>query len=80
MNRKVLIAISSGIAAYKVCEVVSTLVKSGVEDRTYAETLLMGRKNAIYPYKWWLKRQAWVSPDKFITLIDELAVSPSFRF
>ncbi|MEB3339645.1 bifunctional phosphopantothenoylcysteine decarboxylase/phosphopantothenate--cysteine ligase CoaBC [Okeania sp.] len=33
MSRKVLIAISGGIAAYKVCEVVSTLVKSGVEVR-----------------------------------------------
>ncbi|MDE5086613.1 MAG: hypothetical protein O4805_05440, partial [Trichodesmium sp. St16_bin2-tuft] len=33
MGRKVLIGICGGIAAYKVCEVVSTLVKSGVEVR-----------------------------------------------
>ncbi|NEQ41458.1 MAG: bifunctional phosphopantothenoylcysteine decarboxylase/phosphopantothenate--cysteine ligase CoaBC [Okeania sp. SIO3I5] len=33
MGRKVLIGICGGIAAYKVCEVVSTLVKSGLEVR-----------------------------------------------
>ncbi|MGK7919765.1 MAG: bifunctional phosphopantothenoylcysteine decarboxylase/phosphopantothenate--cysteine ligase CoaBC [Trichodesmium sp.] len=33
MSRKVLIGICGGIAAYKVCEVVSTLVKSGFEVR-----------------------------------------------
>ncbi len=33
MSRKILIGICGGIAAYKVCEVVSTLVKSGVEVR-----------------------------------------------
>ena len=33
MGKKVLISICGGIASYKVCEVVSTLVKSGVEVR-----------------------------------------------
>ncbi|MDE5074436.1 MAG: bifunctional phosphopantothenoylcysteine decarboxylase/phosphopantothenate--cysteine ligase CoaBC [Trichodesmium sp. St16_bin4-tuft] len=33
MDRKVLIGICGGIAAYKVCEIVSTLVKSGAETR-----------------------------------------------
>ena len=33
-RRRVLIAIGGGIAAYKICEVVSTLFKSGVEVRT----------------------------------------------
>jgi phosphopantothenoylcysteine decarboxylase/phosphopantothenate--cysteine ligase len=32
-NRRVLIAIGGGIAAYKVCEVVSTLFKAGVQVR-----------------------------------------------
>ncbi|NEP77312.1 MAG: hypothetical protein F6K17_33150 [Okeania sp. SIO3C4] len=26
-----------------------------INNRTYAETLLMGRANAIRPYRWWLK-------------------------
>nr|WP_287276331.1 MULTISPECIES: bifunctional phosphopantothenoylcysteine decarboxylase/phosphopantothenate--cysteine ligase CoaBC [unclassified Okeania] len=33
MGRRVLISICGGIAAYKICEVVSTLVKSGIEVR-----------------------------------------------
>ena len=34
MSKRVLIGVGGGIAAYKVCEVVSTLFKSGVEVRT----------------------------------------------